>query len=269
MGRKKEERLRAELEKRGAAFEKMYSGIWGDRWPRLKAALLRDKEPVEYSEGLLKPYLMDAASVACASLLPLERGFSVLDMCAAPGGKTLVLASHLEEGLITANDRSRDRKLRLDKVLDEHLPREKRGMVRTSNRDASTWGLREKEAYDAVLLDAPCSSERHVMASPAHMAMWSPSRPRRLATEQYALLCSGLMALRKGGFLLYSTCSVNPGENEGVVRKLMERRPGVASEIEINAECSERRALGRAILPDAAGGAGPMYFCLLRKEGEL
>ena len=168
-----------------AQFEDYYQAIWADRWPSLRAALLEQRQPAAFSDGLEKPYYMDEASILTASLLPLHEGCRVLDMCAAPGGKTLVLASRLAgRGSIVANDRSRDRKARLDRVLDEHLGPELRKSVTSTCRDASKWGLYEKEAYDSILLDAPCSSERHVISSPGHLSIWSPRRPRRLAIEQ-------------------------------------------------------------------------------------
>ena len=155
MSRKKD-RMEDELRCRSAAFDEFYHNIYADRWQTLKEAMLEEKENISYSHNLLKPYFLDEASVLTASLLPLEDNYSVLDMCAAPGGKTLVIASRLEgRGTITANDRSRQRKVRLDNVLDEHLDEKLRSCVRTTCHDASRWGLYEKDAYDAVLLDAP------------------------------------------------------------------------------------------------------------------
>lgn len=257
----KAEKLPPEL-----AFDAFYEAIWADRWPALKASLLCEKEPAAFSQGLIQPYYMDRASVITASLLPLSEGDRVLDMCAAPGGKTLVLASRLkEDSSIVANDRSRDRKIRLDRVLDQHLYPELRARVTTANRDASRWGLYEKEAYDAILLDAPCSSERHVLQSEKHLAQWSPNRPKRLAIEQYSLLSSAFMALKHGGFILYSTCSINPGENEQVIARLFKKHGGEVEQEECTVPASEKRSFGALILPDRAQGLGPMYFCLLRK----
>ena len=118
---------------------------------------------------------------------------------------------------------------------------------------------------DAILLDAPCSSERHVIQSAQHLAMWSPSRPKRLAIEQYSLLASAFMALRKGGHLLYSTCSVNPQEDEAVVAKLFTRQNGLVEEIMLDDPRAEKREHGCIIMPDSSGGLGPLYYCLLRK----
>ncbi|MBO8443371.1 MAG: RsmB/NOP family class I SAM-dependent RNA methyltransferase [Spirochaetes bacterium] len=266
MGRKDEERRQRELEKRSQAFDSYYEAIYKDRWQTLKAALTKEKETVAFSTGLTKAYMLDEASIIAALSLPVAPGDRVLDMCAAPGGKSLVILSRLSDGgLLVANDRSRERKIRLDRVLDEHLDQSRRALVQTSCRDASTWGLKEKEAYDAILLDAPCSSERHVIQSAQHLAMWSPSRPKRLAIEQYSLLASAFMALRKGGHLLYSTCSVNPQEDEAVVAKLFTRQHGLVEEIMLDNPRAEKREHGYIIMPDSSGGLGPLYYCLLRK----
>lgn len=265
MGKKAYKALKDE-EKRREAFEAFYSDIWKDRWPELKAALLEESTPEAYDKGLLKPYFLDRASVIAASLLPVKSGDNVLDMCAAPGGKTLVLASRGEGRIsITANDRSRDRKLRLDAVISEYLPAEYSSLITTTNYDASRYGMYHREEYDAVLLDAPCSSERHVLHSAKHMAMWSLSRPKRLAIEQFALLCSALDAVKPGGHILYSTCAVNPAEDELVIERLLERRKDLVREIRTETEYGEEREHGRIILPDSHDNLGPLYFALLEK----
>ncbi len=263
---KKEEKERKEAEERRKAFDSFYENIYKERWTQLKAALQRETTPVPFSDNLEKTYYLDKASVIAAMQLPLEDGFNVLDMCAAPGGKTLVLASRGDGRIsITANDRSKDRRVRLDNVIKEHLRAEIKENIRTTNHDASRWGMYEKGVYDAVLLDAPCSSERHVLTDPKHLAMWSPSRPKRLAIEQFALLASALDSLKEGGYLLYSTCSINPGEDEMVIDKLLKRREGLVEEITLNVEVGEKKNNGVLILPDTNENLGPLYYCLLRK----
>lgn len=266
---KRADKQMMEKDRRKEAFDTFYRSIWQERYDALREALLKEASPSEFRGNLQKSYYLDRASVLVASLLPLAEGDNVLDMCAAPGGKSLVLLSRAEGKItLTANDRSPDRKLRLDTVLREHTPSSWQQNIRTTCRDASLWGLHEKDAYDAILLDAPCSSERHVLQSEKHMAMWSPSRPKRLAIEQYALLASAFMAVRPGGFILYSTCSVNIAEDEGVIAKLLKRRGDEAEIIPTELEMSEEREYGRMIMPDTADGMGPLYACLIRKRNE-
>ena len=145
------------------------------------------------------------------------------------------------------------------------LPEEWRKNIRITGHDASKWGVYEKEAYDYILLDAPCSSERHVLCSPGHLREWSPSRPKRLQALEYSMLSSAVLALRHGGILIYSTCSVNRGECEDIIERFMQKHPGEAEEIEIELTDGERLRHGMIVLPDRAGGRGPMYAAKLRK----
>ena len=158
-----------------------------------------------------------------------------------------------------------DRRERMRRAVEMTVPEEWRENHKITGHDASRWGLYEKEVYDSILLDAPCSSERHVLQSPEHMAQWSPSRPKRLQALQYSMLTSALLALKKGGFLLYSTCSVNHGEDEEIIKRFMRKHPGEAEEIEIELEYGEKLEYGTIVLPDKSKGRGPMYASLLRK----
>ena len=249
-----------------ASFDSWYSGIWGERWQSLRTSLLTENDEKISPEGLVSPYYMDRTSIETASLLPDEKGDDVLDMCAAPGGKSLVLALSLAgSGRLVSNDRSPERRIRLKRTLSSCLPEEYSSNILVTGHDASKWGLYEKECYDRILLDAPCSSERHVIQSPEHLAAWSPSRPKRLQAQQFAMLSSAYLALRKGGMILYSTCSINPGENEDIAERLLKRHPDM-EEVEITLPYGEKRKHGLIVLPDTGNGQGPMYACLLRKK---
>lgn len=246
-------------------FEDYYREIYKERWDALKASLLEKKDTQIEIPGLASPYYVDEASYLTAGLLPITEGMNVLDMCAAPGGKTLVLALKLNgTGTLTSNDRSPDRRARLRKSISDCLTEKDRANIRVTGFDASSWGVYEKDAYDAILLDAPCSSERHVMLDEKHLSIWSPSRPKRLAVLQYAMLSSALLAARSGAYILYSTCSINPEENNEVIAKLSKRHAGEVEEIETDL-IGEKQEYGKLVLPDYAEGRGPMYACLLRK----
>ncbi|MDR2078684.1 MAG: 16S rRNA methyltransferase, partial [Treponema sp.] len=108
------------------------------------------------------PYALDRASVLAARSLRLPPAGIILDACAAPGGKSLVIASALGEGpWLLANEFSARRRGRLIRVLDGHLDAEKRARVRVSGFDAAALGGRRREQgrFSGILLDAPCSSE--------------------------------------------------------------------------------------------------------------
>lgn len=254
-------------------FEQYYSDLYGQRWPLLREALLKPSNPVSLSDQLKEPYYMDKASIIAASILPISENCTVLDMCAAPGGKTLSIALRLcGKGSLTANDRSASRRNRLLNVLKSCLPSDYRSIIRVTGHDSTKWSLYEKDAYDRILLDAPCSSERHVLTDPKALSIWSPNRPKLLAIQQFAMLASALDAAKSGAYILYSTCSICPMENEAVIGKLHSKRKDLFEEpdmLQTHPELeklSEKLEHGRIILPDAQDGTGPLYFCLIRKN---
>jgi 16S rRNA C967 or C1407 C5-methylase (RsmB/RsmF family) len=220
-------------------------------------------------DGLRRYYAMDAASVVAARALGVVRGERVMDMCAAPGGKALLLAEALAaDGELMLNDRSKSRLARLKRVLSEYVSPAARETIELSCGDGRRVGRRSPERYDAILVDAPCSSERHVLSHPSELAKWSPSRIRRLGADQFALLSSAFLALKVGGRLVYCTCALLPEENDDVVARLLERR-GPAVEVDpVTAPFGESTRHGWQVWPDH-GGVGPMYFSRLRKVRPL
>ncbi len=250
-------------EKSDVLFDKYYKGQYGDRWEALKEALLLEKDTMVEIPGLLTPYYLDNISYKTADSLPVSEGMKVLDMCAAPGGKTLVIAKKLKgKGELVSNDRSPDRRERLRKAISSSLSEEEKSIIRVTGFDASAWGVYEKGVYDAILLDAPCSSERHVINDRKHLDIWSESRPKRLSILQYSMLSSALIASKDEGYILYSTCSINKNENERVIEKLFKRHGEEIEEIAL--PFGEKLQYGSIVLPDISGGEGPMFACLLK-----
>ena len=254
------------MAKEKITFDDFYQAQYGERWKTLKAAMLSQEEDKTTIPGLLAPYYMDRTSIETANLLPLDEAEDVLDMCAAPGGKTIVLLTRLQgKASLVSNDRSADRRERMRRAVSQSVPSSFLSRWKITGHDASRWGLYEKEAYDAILLDAPCSSERHVIQSAEHLQDWSPSRPKRLQALQYTMFTSAMLALRSGGYLLYSTCSINRAEDDGIVSRFMTKHPEEAEEIPVSLEYGENLDYGSLVLPDKSRGRGPMYAVLLRK----
>lgn len=256
-------------------FDKFYSGIYGDRWQGLKAALLREANPVRFDAGGEEPYFLDAASLAAASFLPLDEAEKIIDMCAAPGGKTVVLASRMKAtAALVANDRSASRVKRLAETCKNCLAPETAERVSVTCCDSAKLCRTQGECYDAILLDAPCSSERHVLCDAKELAKWSEARIRQVTTLQWALLSCAFRLLRRGGFLLYSTCAINQSENDEMLQKLLARFPNsafLANEKGNNDAgnfdlAAEKTKCGQLVLPDTHSGAGPLYFSLVQKK---
>lgn len=264
-------------------FEAYYSELYGERWLNLKEAFSKENQAVEYHvPGAEKSYFLDSASVLAALCLPLENAENILDLCAAPGGKTLVLASRMSDNAkLSSNERSAERKHRLSVVVETCLPSTISERITVSCSDGSTWCTRQTECFDRILLDAPCSSERHVIADPKYLNTWSLSRIKTVSMEQWALLSSAYRLLEAGGILLYSTCALCPQENDEMIERLFKKfnKDNQSFELlspeynieEIKSCCKidvpdfEKTKYGYQILPDKQGGAGPIYFSIIKK----
>lgn len=282
--RAKSERTEQPPKLRGKdGFESYYFSLFGARWSSLKAALFSEPVYAEWKAGGAESYFLDPASVFAALCLPLDGAENILDLCAAPGGKTLVIASRMpQDAVLVSNERSAARKQRLSAVCASCLPEEIRARIKISCSDGATWCRTQTECYDRILLDVPCSSEQHVIQDEKYLAEWSPSRIKSLAMEQWALLSSAYRLLKKGGFLVYSTCALNPTENDGVIARLVKKFDNaeiifapddIFTPENISEFCAasfslqpERTQYGYHILPDAQNGCGPIWFSLIHKK---
>lgn len=290
-------------------YRKHLGAEWGDRGDAIFHALLTDHRKLarnsRFTGGSKTVYHMDPASLLPAVALDVLPGMEVLDLCAAPGGKTLLLAESLflaqearkhsdeaAQGRLVANEISDGRRTRLKNTIRDYVDPEFVGQVRVTGYDASRWGLNEKEAYDRILVDAPCSGDRFFLKKLHNQQLhesdadevedFRPGRTKRLAIRQYAILASAWMALKPGGRLVYSTCAVSEIENDKVVAKLVKRQgvdesgaPALRVERTLSEEaCAvatnhqmecEPTEHGFIVLPDRSGGAGPIYFSILNK----
>ncbi len=248
-------------------FDRFYSGIYGGRWSGLKAALLEPARKIErLCFGGFSRYVLDAASIHAAEALGVRPGERVLDACAAPGGKTLVLLEALDgNGELVANELSSPRRFRLKQVIEDHVPPSLLGLVSVTAFDANRFGLKKEGYFDRVLLDAPCSSEAHLLSEDPEQRSWKESRTRQLAMRQYSLLCSALLTVKRGGVVLYSTCSISPLENDGVIARVLRRKEGLVrlDQEEQVPEGWERTEHGLQAFPDKIPGVGPIYFSRL------
>lgn len=218
---------------------------------------------------------MDPASVIVAKALQVCGSDAVLDLCAAPGGKSLVLAEDMffsaenVTGMLISNEYSESRRERLLKIFQNYIPKEHRQFITVKGLDGNQYGLRMPDAFDKVLADVPCSGERHLFENASELKLWSEKRTKNLAVRQYSLLSSAWLTCKAGGRIVYSTCSISNIENDEVVKKLVKKRQAsilqLPSDISKNLPFLEKTDLGYQILPDRTG-FGPMYFSVIQKN---
>lgn len=263
------------IENLNPAFHEYFQSIYQDRWPQIFQALSQEPQYIHRPNLFYKPsgtvlptYKMDPASQIVAQAVDVQPNDRVLDMCAAPGGKSLILAEKLDStGELISNEFSASRRERLMRVFREYIPQEQRQNVFVQGKDGQMFGIRTPDYFDRVLADVPCSGERHLLENKTEFKKWTLKRTRNLAVRQFSLLSSAWLSCKNGGRIVYSTCSISPLENDEVIRKLVGRRG-----VEILFPYSdllqgvlEKTEFGYQILPDKTG-FGPMYFSVMTKK---
>lgn len=165
-----------------------------------------------YYAGLY--YIQEPSAMIPASLLPVQPGDRVLDLCAAPGGKATELAAKLQgKGVLVANDISVSRTMALAKNLQTA------GVINAAVTAESPQTLAEyfPAYFDAILIDAPCSGEGMFRRDPHMVKDWQTRGPVYYSEIQREILQSAYQMLRPGGNLVYSTCTFSPIENEEMI----------------------------------------------------
>jgi len=167
-------------------------------------------------------YGQEAASMVPVLVLDPKPGEVVLDLCAAPGSKTTQIGQILvNEGLVVANEVNPKRRMGL-------LQNVKRcGLINEAviGQRGEKIGRALPDYFDRVLIDAPCSAEGTVRKSRAVLYHWGLKNIERMAWIQKGLIVSGYQALRPGGTMVYSTCTIAPEENEEVIDYLLRKHP--------------------------------------------
>ncbi|HJX05539.1 MAG TPA: NOL1/NOP2/sun family putative RNA methylase [Candidatus Nanoarchaeia archaeon] len=198
-------------------------------WIDYKAEIAEEKRydignTLEHQLGYI--YVQDAASMIPPVVLEPKPGELVLDMCSAPGSKASQIAAMMEnKGLLISNDTKGDRL----KALGINLQR----MGVSNVLITQMLGHRFRKAslrFDKVLVDAPCSGTGTIRRSLRTLTMWSPDLVRKMAADQKQLVASGFEALKPGGVMVYSTCTMEPEEDEGIVSWLLDNYKNARAE---------------------------------------
>lgn len=174
----------------------------------------------EYREG--KFYIQQLASQLPAIALDPQPGDKILDIAAAPGSKTTQMAEMMEDrGEILANDNSEERM----EILKNAVGRHKLNCIKFHLGDGAVLGDLYPEHFDRVMVDAPCSSEGILRYKAHKFFEWYLLSIYRMAEVQKQLIDSGYKALKRGGVLVYSTCTFGPEENEAIADYLIKKYP--------------------------------------------
>lgn len=173
-----------------------------------------------YFAGLY--YIQEPSAMTPASLLPITPGDKVLDICAAPGGKSTELGARLcGRGVLVSNDISNSRAKALLKNIELF------GIRNPIIASEAPSKLMEyfPEYFDKILVDAPCSGEGMFRKTPAIMKNWEQYGVEYYNKLQKEIILQAARMLKPGGYMLYSTCTFSPEENEGTISYLLEKYP--------------------------------------------
>jgi NOL1/NOP2/sun family putative RNA methylase len=184
----------------------------------------REENPAKhpyYYAGLY--YIQEPSAMTPASFLPVEPGERVLDLCAAPGGKTTELGAKLKrQGVLVSNDISISRtKALLHNIELNGIP----NIVVLSEEPAKMAG-RFHGYFDKILVDAPCSGEGMFRKDPQMVKAWSPEKVAQYGALQKEIMLEAAKMLKPGGKMIYSTCTFAPEENEQTIEYLLENLDG-------------------------------------------
>lgn len=172
-------------------------------------------------------YVQEAASMIPPLALSPKPGEIVLDMCASPGSKASQIAAMMENsGILVANDYKGDRLAPLG------LNMQRVGAVNTvvSLMHGHQFKKAMPEAFDKILVDAPCSGTGTIRKSLKTVKIWNPNMIKRLSGTQKQLLDSAYHALKPGGTIVYSTCTLEPEEDEGNISFILDKYPELKCE---------------------------------------
>ncbi|WP_031555882.1 RsmF rRNA methyltransferase first C-terminal domain-containing protein [Lachnospira multipara] len=236
-----------------------------------------DEKPAKhpyYYAGLY--YIQEPSAMTPANVLPINEGDVVLDMCAAPGGKSTELAAKLNNtGLLVTNDISNSR----TKALLKNVEINGCNKICVLNEDPKLIADRFSEFFDKILIDAPCSGEGMFRKDNKLIKAWEKTGPEVFSEIQKSVIMSGAKMLKPGGMMLYSTCTFSKLEDEETIMHLLNNRDdfelvdikpyeGFSHGFEISNEAKAKNINKTVrIFPHKMKGEGH-YVALLRKKGD-
>lgn len=207
-----------------------------ERIPWCKEGFFSDKEvggTIEHQIGVI--FSQEASSMIPAIALDPKPDIIVLDMCASPGGKTTQITQYMKnEGCIIANDVKYER----INVLISNIQRCGVTIARVTMKDGRYF-KRFVNTFDRILIDAPCSNVGMIRKNYRYLKFWSVKYVYSLSKLQKELILAGYRALKPGGIMVYSTCTLDPLENEEVVDFLLRNTDAKLERIDLPVKSTE------------------------------
>ena len=202
-------------------FELLFNDL--HKHPYVNEAYYFDKELIRFGKNALHNagayYIQDASAMMVVYLLGIEQDDKVLDVCAAPGGKSSQVVSYLNgTGILVSNDVSNKRV----KDLKENIERMGARNVIVMNESVEKISDKFEGYFDKVILDAPCSGQGMFRKNSLTYDDWSYEKTLNLACVQKDLILKSYKCLKKGGIMVYSTCTFAKEENEDVINYLLD-----------------------------------------------
>ncbi len=244
-------------------FEKeLRQDKYDDRLYRFNKTKARLGKSLEHFAGAF--YLLDPSSALISYYLDdlVKPDPLVLDMCAAPGGKSIAFSFRRKDSLIISNDISYTRALEIVKNTD----RLGLSNIATMSMDPLKIPSRFDSSFDLILLDAPCSGSGMIRKEEKMKEDWSIDKVERLLPIQADLLEKAYQLLKKDGIICYSTCSLSVEEDENQVEEFLKKHTDI-EEIKINIKHKDvlPGKYGYHLIPGVFDGEG-IYFSILRKK---
>ena len=238
------------------------------RHPVVKNAFLYDKDEYDLGKSVYHAlgcfYLQEPSAMIPAYLLDAKPGDIVLDLCAAPGGKS-VQSSFLmnNKGLIISNDIAKNRAF----AISENAERLGLGNLLITNNDFSLIYQNYLNCFDKIILDAPCSGSGMFRKDDKMMLDWSYQKVLKYSEIQKELILMSYQMLKPGGTMVYSTCSFSYEEDEEVIDYLLSNSGAKTIDIS-DSPLFYKKGQGIHLFPSLFPGEGH-YVCLIKKPGEL
>jgi 16S rRNA C967 or C1407 C5-methylase (RsmB/RsmF family)/NOL1/NOP2/fmu family ribosome biogenesis protein len=216
-------------------------------------------------------YVQEASSMflhhALKQIAPNAGSMHVLDLCAAPGGKTTLLANYFKKGLVVANETIKNR----NAILVENTTKWGADNIVVTQNDPSHFKALP-QFFDVLLIDAPCSGSGLFRKDPDAIEHWSEDAVQHCSVRQSRIIEDSIDCLKEGGYLIYSTCSYSMQEDENILDKIaaMEGMKSIDLNIDnnwgiIQSESPIHHSIGYRFYPDKIKGEG-FFLAVFKKE---